>query len=50
MVSFLNERHSQRHCKRSDHRRYHPGYGDLSLEHQRIIFDLLDLDRMGLFF
>ena len=48
MVSFLNGT-LQRHGKRLTSRRFSPGYGDLSLEHQRIIFDLLDLDRMGLF-
>lgn len=47
MVSFLNGM-LQRHGKRLTSRRFSPGYGDLSLEHQRIIFDLLNLDRMGL--
>ncbi|NPU83423.1 MAG: methionine synthase [Syntrophaceae bacterium] len=29
-------------------RRYSPGYGDLALESQRILFDLLELDRIGI--
>ena len=29
-------------------RRYSPGYGDMSLEHQRIIFELLNMSEMGL--
>lgn len=28
-------------------RRYSPGYGDLALESQRVLFDLLELDRIG---
>jgi hypothetical protein len=34
--------------KRLTRRRFSPGYGDLSLVHQRIIFDLLGLERLDL--
>jgi hypothetical protein len=34
--------------KRLTRKRFSPGYGDLSLAHQRIIFDLLGLERLDL--
>lgn len=45
MVGFLNGM-LQRHGRRLTRRRFSPGYGDLSLTHQRLIFDLLCLDRL----
>lgn len=47
MVAFLN-RMLLRQGKRLTRRRFSPGYGDLSLEYQRTIFDLLDLRSIGL--
>lgn len=47
MVGFLNGM-LQRHGKRLTRRRFSPGYGDLSLSHQRLIFDMLCLDRLEL--
>lgn len=29
-------------------RRFSPGYGDLDLSHQKIIYDILDLKRLGI--
>jgi hypothetical protein len=46
MVGFLNGT-LQRAGKRLTQRRFSPGYGDLSLSHQKLIFDLLCLDRLG---
>ncbi len=46
MVSFLNEM-LQRPRQTTDQSALQSGYGDLSLEHHRIIFDLLNLDRMA---
>ncbi len=34
--------------KRLTRRRYSPGYGDLSLFHQKVIYDVLHLERLGL--
>jgi hypothetical protein len=47
MMAFLNRMLAREGRKTTKHR-YSPGYGDLSLRHQKIIFDLLDLQRLDL--
>lgn len=39
---------TRREGKKITQRRYSPGYGDLALENQKMIFDLLQLDKVGL--
>lgn len=46
MVGFLNGM-LQRKGLRLTQRRFSPGYGDLSLVHQKLIFDMLCFDRLG---
>lgn len=38
----------RKEAKRLTRKRFSPGYGDLSIAHQQIIFDLLGLQRLGL--
>ncbi|MDK2800187.1 MAG: hypothetical protein PWQ70_1806 [Clostridiales bacterium] len=38
----------RREGKKLTKHRYSPGYGDFSLENQKVIFDMLKLDRLGL--
>lgn len=47
MVDFINKI-LRREGKRLTGMRYSPGYGDLPLSNQKIIFDILKLDKLGL--
>lgn len=47
MMGFINRIIAREGRKTTKHR-YSPGYGDLSLKHQKVIFDLLDLQRLDL--
>lgn len=47
MVDFLNKL-IRREGKVLTDMRYSPGYGDLPLENQKTIFDVLNLDKLGL--
>ena len=38
----------RKEARRLTRKRFSPGYGDLSIAHQQIIFDLLGLERLGL--
>lgn len=46
MMDLLNKT-VQAKGKALTRRRFSPGYGDLTLEHQKIIYDLLDLKKIG---
>jgi hypothetical protein len=47
LVDFINKL-IRREGKKLTGMRYSPGYGDLPLTNQKIIFDILDLKRLGL--
>jgi hypothetical protein len=47
MVDFINKL-IRREGKKLTKMRYSPGYGDLPLTNQKIIFDILNLERLGL--
>jgi hypothetical protein len=47
MVEFVNKL-VRREARKLTRRRYSPGYGDLSLDHQQTIFRLLELERLDL--
>jgi hypothetical protein len=47
IINFLNKI-IYREGKRITKHRYSPGYGDLDLSYQKAIFDLLDLEKLGL--
>lgn len=47
MMNFIN-RMMMREARRLTRMRYSPGYGDLPLSCQKIIFDMLELDRLDL--
>jgi hypothetical protein len=47
MMDFLNRMLIREGRKTTKHR-YSPGYGDLSLGHQKIIFEMLDLQKLDL--
>jgi hypothetical protein len=47
MMGFIS-RMLVREGRKTTKHRYSPGYGDLALKYQKIIFDLLDLQRLGL--
>ncbi|NLY42793.1 MAG: methionine synthase [Clostridiaceae bacterium] len=47
IVRYINQ-HLYREGKRLTKHRYSPGYGDLPLENQKILFDLLKLEKLQL--
>lgn len=47
MVDFINKM-IRREGKKLTGMRYSPGYGDLPLSNQRLIFDVLNLERLGI--